>query len=109
MDGLVLGFGLIAFGAWLFVRRHAPAGRTVVSIPLRESVLCASCDSITPSKHSTCQVCGSSALLSLAKALQPRVMQPLTPQEAEFVDRVLLPHCVGFSRSWAVGPRRRQA
>jgi uncharacterized paraquat-inducible protein A len=92
MDSLILGFGLIALGAWAFIQRHAPVGRTVVSIPLRESVLCAACDSITPSKHSTCQVCGSTSLLNLARVLQARQAK-----------------VIALPRGWSYGPKRREA
>jgi uncharacterized paraquat-inducible protein A len=92
MDGLILGLILVAISVWLHIHRHAPAGRTVVSIPIKESVLCANCECITPSKHSTCQVCGSTSLLNLARVLQARQAK-----------------VIALPQGWAYGPKRRQA
>jgi hypothetical protein len=88
MDGLILGLALIALSVWLHIHRHAPVGRTVVSIPIKESVLCAECECITPSKHSTCQVCGSTSLLNLARVLQGRQAR-----------------LIALPRSWSIGPK----
>jgi hypothetical protein len=92
MDGLILGFAVIIIAACLWIRKQASPQRTVVSIPIRESVLCTNCDCITPSKHSTCQVCGSTSLLNLGRVLQGRQAK-----------------VIALPRSWSIAPNRRQA
>lgn len=42
----------------------------IESIPLAEAVLCESCKMITAAKNGHCPVCGSTALLNLAKVLE---------------------------------------
>lgn len=56
----------------------------VPSIPLQSAVLCESCHQITASRHSTCDLCGSEALMSLPNLLSYKI----SPQDAAFFKEV---------------------
>lgn len=50
-------------------------------VPLKSAVLCVECDAITRGRNHQCEVCGSSALLSLAAILDRNSAPASKPQD----------------------------